>query len=66
MSEEKPTDPILVDNHTCPDEDITLRDLFAAAVLVGLLANPNVECSYEASAEDAYKSAAAMLKERAK
>jgi len=47
-------------------ECITLRDLLAAAALIGQEANPNVDLNYDHTAEAAYKTADAMLVERAK
>lgn len=44
--------------------DITLRDLFAAAALIGNLAMEPSRADYEIHAEDAYSQADAMLAER--
>lgn len=65
--------PIIVNSnpgHDCAStvvaEDFTLRDLFAAAALMGQEANPSTDFSFEESAQIAYTSANAMLAERAK
>ena len=70
----KPVNPIIIDSQPesdCPTtvvvQDITLRDLFAAAALAGLLGNSshdNLEPDEWAS--DAGRMADAMLEERAK
>ncbi len=46
--------------------DVTLRDLFAAAALVGQEAHSAEDRNYEESAEVAYKTADAMLIARIK
>lgn len=46
------------------DEELTLRDYFAAAAINGLLSDPNVTGSAESWANTAYRVANAMLVER--
>ncbi len=48
------------------ETDITLRDFFAAAALAGLRTNDPGDTTYEVDAQDAYRSADAMLQEREK
>ncbi len=48
----------------CDDPGASLRDLFAAAALAGMLATPNREGFYRDYADDAWKHADAMLRAR--
>ena len=69
MSDGKPENPIILQHDFLfddrPEMDITLRDLFAAAALAGIIAECNVN-DYEADACAAYQFADHMLRERAK
>lgn len=47
------------------DPGMTLRDYFASKAMQGLLADPNMTCSVDSIAEQAYKYADAMLKAKA-
>ncbi len=63
----KPINPCVINNGGSADEDIHLRDLFAAAALAGLLANPSYDhLEPDEWASDAGNLADAMLAERAK
>lgn len=66
MSETKPSNPPII---TSGDQagvysPVTLRDLFAAAALAGMFANPNYDASSLDFAKMAYDDATAMLAER--
>jgi hypothetical protein len=58
MPTSKPFNPNLL------DPGITLRDLFAAAALVGIWACPQASDTHESIATSAYNSADAMLRAR--
>ena len=58
----KPSNPPLFENDGTPHSQVTLRDLFAAFALTGLLAGQMTKG--EDLAADAYEAAEDMLKER--
>lgn len=49
-----------------PAKEMTIRERFAMAAMQGLLANPEIELSYESYAKCADKQADALLAEREK
>ena len=63
-----PCETIGTDDHgeyRIPAQGMSLRDYFAAKVLQGLMASPNLQVTdYMRIAEDAYEQADAMLKAR--
>ena len=70
MADKKPANPTLSvcnkDGCDSAPHCYTLRDLFAAAALAGMYADPNECDSAEELAAYAYEAADAMLKEREK
>lgn len=63
MTEEKTVVPLVVQ---LVNQEVGLRDYFAAAALQGLLACPTAEGTRESLARSSYEWADAMLAERAK
>jgi len=45
-------------------QGMTLRDYFAAAALTGMLASPARDYDFDGAADDAYRYADAMIRER--
>ncbi len=67
MPEPKPSNPCVINNGGTSNEDIHLRDLFAAAALAGYCANSEYAESPETDrATWSYMDADAMLAEREK
>ncbi len=70
-AEEKPSNPFaypVTDGTTFVNDGMTLRDHFAGLALSGIMASghaiPNVQTQFNNIAEDSYRLADAMLKQR--